>query len=95
MLKHLNHLNQKYKHLRTIALNPFETEQIVLKFSEAMNLEFGCDRQGTYIYNEISKYPSLLLITESGKTIIRQEGIKQFCLSKLEAEIKLRSRQQG
>lgn len=75
--------------LRIVALNPFENESIIDDFNQLNDgIEYMKDHTGTYLFYQITRFPSILILTPEGRIIFRQDGIKskhlphvEYCLS--------------
>lgn len=63
--------------LRMLALNPFENETLIEDFNNLNDgIEYMKDQTGTYLFYQITRFPSILILTPEGRVIFRQDGIK-------------------
>lgn len=91
VLVNLARIKQKFPEntLRIVALNPFENETLIENFNQLNDgIEYMKDHTGTYLFYQITRFPSILILTQEGRIIFRQDGIKsiqihqvEYCLS--------------
>ncbi|HEY1045566.1 MAG TPA: hypothetical protein VGF79_03950 [Bacteroidia bacterium] len=91
VLDHLAKIKLKFPNesVRMFALNPFENETFIEDFNHLNDwIEYMKDQTGTYLFYQITRFPSILILTTDGRIIFRQDGIKTNHIKHIEYFLK-------
>lgn len=76
--------------VRIVCLNPFNSDEEIQQYRSEHNLPFEMSRDinNTGMFYQVNTYPTFLLMTRSGRILLRKNGWTEECLFETEKQIR-------